>query len=205
MTDQHRNTTMNMRNHHLSLAIIAASLALPVAWAEEGGSGHYAPGEMASFFDALPGKPGLAVANYFMYYDGSASGTLPFAGQFTLDSHAQVYCDSVMIMYDTNLKLLGGDYVPAVGIPYVWLEVDGKVTGPLGPVSVRDTANGLGDIVMYPFMLGWSKKDLKYDLRLGVYAPTGEYEKGRLANVGKNFWTLEPMVTVSWLSGLWRK
>ena len=57
---------------------------------------------------------------------------------------------------------------------------------------MRDTANGLGDILLYPFMLGWAKGDLKYDLRLGIYAPTGDYEKGRLANIGKNYWTFEP-------------
>ena len=188
---------------HIPVTILVSAFLIACVGrgrAEEGGSGHYAPGEMASFFDALPGKPGLAVANYFMYYDASASGILPFAGNLTLDSHAQVYCDSLMIMYDTNLKLLGGDYVPAVGIPYVWLEVDGKITGPLGPVGARDTANGLGDILLYPFMLGWTKNDFKYDLRLGIYAPTGDYEKGRLANVGKNFWTFEPAVSVSWLS-----
>jgi hypothetical protein len=190
---------------HLPVTILVSAFLIACVGrgrAEEGGSGHYAPGEMADFFDALPGRPGLAVANYFMYYDASAVGssTLPFGGQLTLDSHAQAYSDSLMIMYETNLRLLGGNYVPAVGIPYVWLEVDGKVTGPLGPVGARDTANGLGDILLYPFMLGWTNGDLKYDLRLGTYAPTGDYEKGRLANVGKNYWTFEPMVSVSWLS-----
>jgi len=28
-----------------------------------------------SFIDALPGKPGLAIANYFNFYDGSASAS----------------------------------------------------------------------------------------------------------------------------------
>jgi hypothetical protein len=49
-------------------------------------------------------------------------------------------------------------------------------------------------------MLGWAKGDFKYDLRFGIYAPTGDYEKGRLANIGKNYWTFEPAVSVSWLS-----
>lgn len=35
---------------------------------------------------------------------------------------------------------------------------------------------------------------------MAVYAPTGEYEAGRLANVGKNYWTFEPGFMVSWLS-----
>lgn len=51
-------------------------------------------------------------------------------------------------------------------------------------------------------MLGWTglNGDLKSDFRLGIYAPTGDYEKGKLANVGKNYWTFEPMVTMSWIS-----
>ena len=185
----------------LSLVLATGAGWAAAAFAEEGGSGHYAPGEMASFFDTPPSEPGLAVGNYFMYYDASASGTLPFGGQPTVDSHAQVYCDSLMVMYGTDLRLLGGQYVPAVAIPYVWLEVDGTVT-PTGLPSAhqRDTANGLGDILLYPFLFGWVRDDLKYDLRLGIYAPTGDYEKGQLANIGKNYWTFEPMVSVSWLS-----
>ncbi len=185
--------------------LLALTIATGVAWstpafAEEGGAGYYIPGASASFFDALPGNPGLGVANYFLYYDASASARLPFGGQLTLDARAHAYSDSVMILYDTSLKLFGGHYVPAVAVPYVWAQVDGKIPGPLGPVPVRDTADGLGDIMMYPFMLGWVKNDFKYDLRLGIYTPTGEYEQGRLANVGRNYWSFEPMVSVSWLS-----
>ena len=51
-------------------------------------------------------------------------------------------------------------------------------------------------------MLGWTNlvPDLKLDFRLGVFAPTGEYEVGQLANVGKNYWTFEPGIMASWLS-----
>jgi len=43
------------------------------------------------------------------------------------------------------------------------------------------------------FILGWTNSvDMKYDVRLGIYAPTGEYEKGQLANAGRNYWTFEP-------------
>ena len=83
-----------------------------------------------------------------------------------------------MILYETNLKLLGGHYVPAVAVPYVWMEVDGKIPGPLGLVPARDTADGLGDILVYPFMLGWVKNDFKYDLRLGHLHANGRLRKG---------------------------
>jgi hypothetical protein len=195
-----------MKKNLFSITIVVSALAcagVNRARAEEGGGGHYAPGGAASFADALPGKPALAVANYFMFYDASASASrsLPFGGLTAFDLDTRAYCDSVLAIYETPLKLLGGNYAAGLAIPYVWLEVDAKVTGPLGnTIQMRDTANGLGDLTVYPFMLGWVKGDLKADVRLGIYTPTGDYDEGQLANVGKNFWTFEPMVSVSWFS-----
>jgi len=173
--------------------------------AEEGASGHYAPGGSASFVDALPGKPGLAIANYFNFYDGSASVSkeVPSAGLITAGLDATAYSDSIVAFYKTPLKLLGGYYAVAVAIPYVWVEAKAEVTGPLGNTfTKRDTANGIGDILFYPFMIGWTgfKGDLRSDVRLGIYAPTGDYDKGELANVGKNYWTFEPAISLSYLS-----
>jgi hypothetical protein len=50
--------------------------------------------------------------------------------------------------------------------------------------------------------VGWTNivPDLKLDARLSVFAPTGEYDAGKLANTGKNYWTFEPGIMASWLS-----
>jgi hypothetical protein len=173
--------------------------------AEEGASGHYMPGGNASFIDTLPGKPGLAVANFFNFYDASASASrqLPFGGLITASLDATAYSDTVVALYQTPLKLLGGYYAVGVAVPFVWVEAKGEVTGPLGNTfTKRDKASGIGDILFYPFMLGWTglKGDLKSDVRLGIYAPTGDYDKGELANIGKNYWTFEPAVSLSYIS-----
>jgi hypothetical protein len=191
-------------------ALVMFAVVVPLsAHAEEGGSGHYMPGGMASFIDTLPGKPGLAVANFFNYYDGSASATQQFSrgGLITAGLDATAYSDTIVALYQTPLKLLGGDYAVGLAIPYVWLEAKGQVqiTGPGGTTLTRnktDKENGIGDITLYPFMLGWTalNRDLKYDVRLGIYAPTGDYEKGKLANLGKNYWTFEPAVSLSYIS-----
>ena len=188
-----------------ALAMVVFLVPPLSAHAEEGGSGHYMPGGAASFIDALPGKPGLAIANYFNFYDASASASkqLPFGGLVTAGLDATAYSDTVVALYQTPLKLLGGYYAAGVAIPYVWLKVKGQVTGPLGnTITVRDKASGIGDITLYPFMLGWTglNGDLKYDVRLGIYAPTGDYDKGKLANVGKNYWTFEPAILLSYIS-----
>lgn len=181
------------------------------AGAEQGGSAHYLPGTAASFIDAFPGKPGgLAVLNYFAYYDASAGASrpLPLGGFLTAGVDATVYADSLAAIYQTPWEVLGGGWAFGVAVPYVWLEIEGQAQrigpgGVPGPVAtIRDTANGIGDMTIFPFMLGWTNlaPDLKVDTRLAIYAPTGEYEAGQLANVGKNYWTFEPGIMASWLS-----
>ena len=197
-----------MKTKWVVASALLASLLQPAARAEEAAGGHYMPGATATFIDALPGKPALVIADAYTYYDGSVNPAQPleFGGLVALGAHATAHADTVMGLYETPLRFLGGNYAAAVLLPYVWMEVDGNVqhTGPLGgtqSVHVRDTTDGLGDVLLYPFMLGWTNAvDLKYDLRLGIYAPTGPYEAGRLANTGRNYWTFEPGASLSWLS-----
>jgi hypothetical protein len=66
-------------------------------------------------------------------------------------------------------------------------------------LSRTQSANGVGDIFFIPAAVSWSKGDCKWDLRCGVYTPTGEYDKTNLANVGLNCWTFEPEATFSYL------
>lgn len=190
-----------MKLKKITSCIVILAAAVSIAQAEESGSGHYAPGATADFIDTLPGKPGLVVADAFTYYHGSATPPIDFAGNPTLNAHATLYADSIFALYETPWTLLGGNYAAATVIPYVWMQVKGDVrTGPINR-HVSDSANGLGDITLYPFILGWTNSaDMKYDVRLGVYAPTGNYDKGRLANPGRNYWTFEPALSFSWLS-----
>jgi hypothetical protein len=49
-------------------------------------------------------------------------------------------------------------------------------------------------------MFGWRLGDLKWQTTFGVYAPTGSFARGALANIGKNYWTVEPGGAVSYIS-----
>ena len=180
------------------VAAVSTFLAAPLARSEEGGSGHYIPGANASFIDALPGHPGFAIANFFLYYPTSFNRPLPLAGLITASVDANVYADSIVAIYQTPQELLGGSYAVGAVLPVVWMDV----TASFGGLSHSQDENGIGDLLLYPFMLGWKTLggDLKYDVRLGIYAPTGKYEVGSLANLGKNYWTFEPTATVSFIS-----
>ena len=193
--------------HRKHLSILSFALALPLTLgAEEGGNGHYMPGATSSFIDTLPYDPGFAYVNQVFYYGGDFSGKrgLPLGLNLAADVEATSYADTHVLLYQSSLELLGGRYAAAFGIPLARLDIDanGSLTGPRGrdrSGGASDRVEGLGDIYAAPFMLVWKKGDFKYDTRLGFYAPTGKYDEHDLANIGKNFWTIEPAVSMSYL------
>jgi len=197
-----------MKRHLLLMAVFSMVGTILPSRAEEAGSGHYSPGQMASFIDALPGYPTIALVNYFTYYSGDVGGgrSLPLGGNVAAGVKATAYIDTVGMIYESPLRLLGGNYAAGLAIPFGSMTVKGNIThtGALGRSregQVSDTSSGLADTIIYPFMVGWTNgPDFKYDVRLGIYAPSGDYEKGALANLGKNYWTFEPGLSFSWLS-----
>ena len=68
----------------LALVVTVTGVALPAhhALAEEGGSGHYLPGSMASFIDGVPLTETFLLRANVVYYNGSitANKSLPIAG-----------------------------------------------------------------------------------------------------------------------------
>jgi hypothetical protein len=168
--------------------------------ASEYGVGHYSPGGMASFIDTAP--PGLVVENMFNCYSGSAGAerTFPFGINLAARVDMTSYADMIVIAYGTPFGILNGKFSLGAVIPYVWVDVSAELSGPRRTFTKRDKAEGLGDITLIPFWLAWNKGDFKWDLRLGIYAPTGKYDKTELANVGLNYWTFEPTLSFSYLS-----
>ena len=169
--------------------------------AEEGGSGHYIPGATASFIDLMPGKPSLVYLNAFLYYSGSASARrdIPIAGDLVAGLEGTSYADSSIFLAEMKVNSLPIGYAVALVIPYVWMDVSGEVVSPVARTR-SDHADGLGDIMFAPVKIQWAHEALKLETYLNIYAPTGDYEVGRLANPGKNFWTFEPGVAASWIS-----
>ena len=59
---------------------------------------------------------------------------------------------------------------------------------------VRDQQSGLGDVSLIPLAMAWEKGFWQFGTLLTVYAPTGEYELGDLANPGLNYWSFDPII-----------
>jgi hypothetical protein len=184
------------------LAIMTAGLGLlmlcPAANAEEGGTGHYAVGGVATLIDAAPTQPGWTVQPLFLHYDGDFSGSssVPVGGVISTGLEATIDAVTLGGLYTFGQTVLGAHYSVGVYVPYIWMEV----TGTLGGFSRTDKVEGLGDIVIIPAMLAWKSGSWQFGAFLPIYAPTGDYEVGRLANEGLNYWTFDPTVGASFSS-----
>ena len=177
----------------------------PEVRAAEGGVAAYAPGSFASNMDSLPPKPGFAVFNYFTFYNGNAgaSRTLPVAGQIAANVEATTYVNTVGGFWVTPLELLGGHYAVGIAIPLMWNTVSADVTLPAGgTINRSDPANGVGDLEFWPLAMAWGGLggDLHVTFYGGIFAPTGSFQKNRLANDGLGYWTFEPGVLASYLN-----
>lgn len=192
-----------MLNLHKLICTTVLILLAAVAYAEEGGSGHYMPGSMASFVDGVPNEPTFILRLNYINYDGGnkIDRSIPIAGMtaFNIDAVSNVY--GVTALWAPKWKIADNwSYALSATLPLVSMEVEADVADVAGSsrtVHRSDKENGLGDVVFMPIMLNQKiNKDLNVNYRLAFYAPTGDYEVGRLANTGKNFWTIEPTVAI---------
>lgn len=178
---------------------IGLAMAAPVH-AEEGGAGRYLPGNAATLIDIPPTKGGWVIKPSYLHYagDASASGSFPNAGLVTAGLDASI--DSFVLggLYTFETPVLGSFYSIGAFVPYIWMDVTANIVG-AGSAGFRsDSANGIGDITLIPAMMAWKRDSWQYSAMLLVFTPTGEYEVGNLANVGRNYWTFDPTFQISY-------
>ena len=197
MTVNKKGLSVYMRNKSIHALLLGCFISLPVM-CEEGGSGHYMPGSMSSFMDAVPATPSFIARLNILNYQGKYSHSLPFSGIDAAGVKVDSQALGLTMVYRPHFDI-GKNWSYAFGgtIPYVNMRVSAEVQTPDSTTTEQrtETASGLGDIMIMPLMLNQMiSSSFNVNYRVSIYAPTGEYEVSKLANVGKNFWTIEPTI-----------
>lgn len=198
-------TTLRLKATSSPFALACAlglALAANPALAEEGGSGHYLPGSIASFMDGVSPTPALITRINVLNYQGSAGKdvAMPIGGRTALGADADSWGYAFTMFWRPKFEIgEGWSYAMSATIPYITMEVSANtaLTLPSGATAAgprkTDRVTGLGDVVLMPLMFNYIvDPDFNVNFRVTGYAPTGSYQVGRLANTGKNFWTVEP-------------
>ena len=185
-----------LKRFTLGISLLLASSLI----AEEGGAGHYMPGAMATLIDTPPTKAGWVIEPIYMHYSGEASISSSFPQAGLLTAGLEASSDAYMLggFYTFEPTSFGAYYTVGAFLPLVDMRVTGFLDTPLGRVSQTDSVTDIGDISLIPAMLAWKTGSWQFDALLTVYAPTGDYKVGRLANAGMNYWTFEPTIGVNY-------
>jgi hypothetical protein len=179
---------MTFKTHALMTAVVIA-MAAGTAEATEGGGSIYPVGTENYVCCALP-PPGVYGMVFAQHY--SADSVRGNNGQVVTPPTFKVTANAVAprLVWVTPETVAGASLAVHAILPVVSLDVN------VAPgVSQRKT--GVGDLVFGP-ALGWHHSpQLHTVLALDIYAPTGKFSKGDLANIGRNHWAVQPVLGVS--------
>jgi hypothetical protein len=168
-----------------------------IAGATEGGGGAYPNGAEDFMAGAVP-PPGNYFINYFEYYSADKFNV---NGENKDGFNLKVAADVLRFIHVTDKKVLGGFWGVHAFIPLVYQNVDLEPSFTGAPVKFEDSRASLGDIIVDPVIISWHGPNWHAATGVDIFMPTGNYNKDRLANVGRNYWTFEPLVGFTLLPG----
>lgn len=183
------------------MTMLAVACTSQVARATEGGGGAYPNGAEGFMTGALP-PPGYYLIDYNLYYtadtlmdaSGNAIDVVPDAEGNLVDNPFDLQvCGTIPRLVNvTKTKFLGGHWAQHVFVPLLYVDVT-------APDGTQDDNFGLGDIIVDPVILGWRRGNMFMTAGCDVFVPVGDYEVDQLANLGRNYWTFEPVVACTYL------
>lgn len=175
------------------LAFVSLASLPSIVEAGEGGGNHYCGGTEDFMTGAVP-PPGKYLLNYFLYY--KADSMRDDSGKkVPIDFKADIAANAVRFLHVTNKKVMGADLLWHVCVPVVYQHVSTRGF----PGERSQSKTGLGDIESGVGLV-WHSKNFHGGPAIDVMAPTGAYDKSDLANIGRNYWTFNPILALTYVS-----
>jgi len=188
-----------MRKLLAVLSFGAITLSPLAVLAAEGGQSPYQKGYTDTLAGVLPPYPGVYMRNDVIYYSGSADASV-LGGRVVAGIDVESVANAAAFSIVTENKVLGGQYAFAFALPLANADIKASVTGPLGrTLSESDDTFGVGDVIISPVVLGWHNGKVHSNANISIYLPTGEYTPGALANLSKNYPSLQLQGAVTWM------
>lgn len=170
-----------------AVAVAALLATAQQAGATEGGGSTYPLG-VENYMVAAAPPPGFYVMEYVTHYRADQlndfnGNAIPIPGGFNVDAVVA----ATRFIWSSDIRVGNGTLVAHGILPLVDVQV--------GVAGARQ-GHGLrvGDIIFGPAVAYHYSPALHGVIGFDVVAPTGAYDRTRLANVGRNYWSVQPFV-----------
>jgi hypothetical protein len=182
-----------------ALGVTAALAPAAPALGVEGGLGRSISAmQITPFAGVLPSEAGFIWSLGYLHYGGDIGGTaqVPIGGQtaIALEVDADFFLATGVYVWETPKSRW--NFASMLTVPYIAAEATADEV--IGPFSTEqtDSASDLYDLYFAPFLASYHVSPLEHwALGVYIYAPTADYEVGKLANPGLNTWTFTPAVS----------
>lgn len=175
-------------------------LAANAAHATEGASGRPVAGTSVNpGAGALPNGPQWIANLGIQWVDGGIGGSrsIPIAGRVVGEAQNTYTVETLTLMKVWDTGDNPWHLASALTVPFLQTEVDiSASSAAVAELGKSDKAAGLYDLAVTPLIASYRlspQEHLAFSLR--VWAPTGRYESGQLANLSQNVWTFIPTVS----------
>lgn len=169
------------------------------AQAVEGAAGFYLLGSKGSMAGYVP-PPGTYVQNDHYYYAGKANANvqLPLGANLASGVEADALYGITTMLWVSPEKVASGNLALGASLVTGWKDI--AATAVVGPfaLSLSDDEAAFGDPVLSA-LLGWHSGKWHSNIYSMVNIPVGQYEQGKLANIGFNRWAVDAGASMAYL------
>lgn len=129
---------------------------------------------------ATVGPPGFYYRLYNFFYK-TETLTDRNGKKLPADLDVFVFAQAHRPIWVTNIKILGGDWLPNVVIPIVYNDFRAG--------STTDSRVSLGDCVVEPIAIAWHGEQWDAVIGLMAWVPVGHYDPYHPGGAGKGYWS----------------
>ncbi len=187
---------------HLVFALtisLGMMTALNPGGAVAGGSATYPNGAEAFMVGAAP-PPGMTLVNYAYFYSADDLNDSSGDDSDKLDN-ITVWADVLRMIWISKKQILGANYGQHLFL--LMTDVDLDLKQPAG-LKLKKSYHSTDSpyVIWSPFLLTWHLMEGRFHLVLDladIYIPLYNYNRDNFATMGRNFWTFEPVIAMTWL------
>lgn len=172
------------------LAAVAVAAVVSPATAQQPISGNYVPGAFTGMKGAAqPPSNTVVLENGTLLYN--TREFVDSSGNRLQTGETNIAANRTIAGYVTDIQILGGDWFPAVIIPFG--------NAPLRPVPGSRKEFQFGDLILQPVSLGWHWDQWHAQASYNLFMPTGRFNAGASNNVGKGLFSHLFTGGVTWI------